>query len=139
MFRRKTPQPAISREQFVKSSVLPNPEVRVERGEDSLVCLWVAMPPSPFIRWFPKLAQTPPGERKVQLDEIGSFVWDLCDGETTVQEMTRALSRRHKMNPKEAEVALTTYLRTLARKGLAGIVVPRVEANDNGKEGGHEN
>jgi hypothetical protein len=62
-----------------------------------------------------------PGYRQVQLDEVGSDVWRLCDGATSVEAMILALARKHKLERREVEISLTMYLRTLARRGFIGL------------------
>ena len=45
-----------------------------------------------------------PTERKVELDEVGGFVWELCDGSHTVEIVVQKTSKQYKMNRREAEV-----------------------------------
>jgi hypothetical protein len=51
------------------------------------------------------------------LDEVGSFVWNLCDGEHPVSALVEALVERYKLGKREAEVSLTTYLKQLGKRG----------------------
>lgn len=62
-----------------------------------------------------------PTHKVVVLDELGTEVWTMCDGATTVDELIRSLARTHKLERREVEVSLTTYLRTLARRGFIGL------------------
>jgi len=64
-----------------------------------------------------------PTHRQVVLDELGTDVWTMCDGETTVDGLIHALARKHKLERREVEVSLTTYLQTLARRGFIGLRV----------------
>ena len=66
-----------------------------------------------------------PKSRSVQLDEVGSFVWQLCDGVNSIREMIRKLGSEYKLNRKEADVSLTTYLRDLAKRGIVGFEMDR--------------
>jgi len=66
-----------------------------------------------------------PKSRKIVLDELGTFVWERCDGQTTVRDLIGIFAERYKLGRREAEVSLTEYLRTLAKRGLIGIAVPR--------------
>ena len=129
MFRKKK-LPTISREQMLDSIVAANPTLRIIRNEEGQVSLAVPLPPSPVLRWFPKLAKASSGERKIDLDEVGTFVWDICDRETTVRQMIERLSVEYKMNRKEAEVSLFAFLQTLAKKGLVSIIVPAPDSQD---------
>jgi hypothetical protein len=66
-----------------------------------------------------------PSHRQVILDELGTDVWQMCDGETTVEALIRALAKKHKLERREVEVSLTTYLQTLARRGFIGLRMGR--------------
>ena len=82
--------------------------------------LTVAVHPT---RWAGMLLRVPAeGLKKTfELDELGNFVWDQCDGTTAVRQIIRRLARRYNLNEREAEVATVAFLRTLTRKGLLGI------------------
>ena len=62
--------------------------------------------------------------RKLELDEIGSLTWTLLDGKRTVQDLVDLLCRRYKLNRREAEVAMTGFLRELGKRGLIGLQSP---------------
>lgn len=67
------------------------------------------------------------GEAKVELDEVGSFVWELCDGRRSVREMVACLAKKYKLSRKEAEASLTAFLRSLAGRNLVAIVILKRE------------
>jgi hypothetical protein len=64
----------------------------------------------------------PSNERKLQLDELGTMVWDLIDGRRTVQQIIRCFSDAHQLQAREAEVAVTQFLRQLGKRGLIGLL-----------------
>jgi len=64
-------------------------------------------------------------ERTFRLDPIGLEVYEACDGETAVNTIIRRFSRKHRVSEAEAEVAVTTFLKTLIMKGLVVIEVDR--------------
>lgn len=66
-----------------------------------------------------------PDERKLVLDEMGSFVWRQCDGEHSVQDLVAELVRQYRLSQREATVSLTTYLRTLGRRNLVAFAVDK--------------
>jgi hypothetical protein len=75
-------------------------------------------------RWGRWLFRVPPGATKTyELDAIGVFVWNLCDGRTSVQQIIRKLAKEYNLNLREAEVPTIQFLQTLARKGLIGMSV----------------
>ncbi|HSV72913.1 MAG TPA: PqqD family protein [Chthonomonadales bacterium] len=61
-----------------------------------------------------------PEARDVQLDEVGSFVWGLCDGEHTVEGIVQKTAKHYKLNRREVEVSVTTYLQMLAQRRFIG-------------------
>ena len=61
-----------------------------------------------------------PSERRVELDEVGAFVWELCDGSNTVDAIVTRTGREYKMNRREAEVSVTMFLQMLHEKNYIG-------------------
>ena len=85
-------------------------------------------------RWSGWLFRLPKGATKTfELDELGVFIWNSCDGKTSVQQMIRRLSRERKLTLREVEMATLQFLQTLIRKGLVGVPV---EQNNSGKRQG---
>jgi len=66
-----------------------------------------------------------PKERRLELDEAGREVWDLCDGEHTLREMIKVFQDRHKLTRAEAEWSLRTYLRDLGKRNLIFIAIEK--------------
>ena len=72
------------------------------------------------------LFRIPKGQTKTfEFDALGKFVWDHCDGRTSVQQIARKLAREYKFSEREAQVATEAFLTTLARKGLIAAAVPK--------------
>lgn len=69
-----------------------------------------------FVRFWFRLPET----RAVQLDEVGTFVWRLCDGTRSVDAIVRQTGQQYKMNRREVEISVTTYLQILAERRLIG-------------------
>ena len=55
-----------------------------------------------------------PDFRKVELDEMGSDVWERCDGETSVEAINRDICSKYRLNKRQGEVSVTAYLKMLA-------------------------
>lgn len=122
MFR-ATKAKHISREAMLKSRPIRNAQVQWERDENGEVVItlerretWKAKLLSKFF-YLPK-------RHRISLDEVGSRIWELCDGDHTVRDLIEYLKKQYKLNPKEAEVSLTHYLKQLGRKRLVGFAVP---------------
>ena len=124
LFRRKAQPKELSRQASLASKPLRNPAIRTERKEDGTALLYVPSNPSRWARLMAKLIRVEGIDRRVSLDEIGAYVWEMCDSETPVRAMISRFAKQYKLNRKEAEVSMVQYLRTLAKKGLIGIMVP---------------
>ena len=59
--------------------------------------------------------------RKLQLDILGTGVWDLVDGKSTVMEIIDSFAGIHQLYHKEAEVSVIQFLRELGRRGIIGM------------------
>jgi hypothetical protein len=55
-----------------------------------------------------------PETRKVELDEMGSDVWEKCDGNTSVDVINRDICAKYRLNKRQGEVSVTAYLKMLA-------------------------
>jgi hypothetical protein len=70
-----------------------------------------------------------PESRPVSLDHVGTAVWQMCDGEHSVHDIATALSERHKISTREAEVSLAEFLRMLGRRGMVALALPKEVAD----------
>ncbi len=61
------------------------------------------------------------GSRKLQLDSLGTEVWKMIDGKRTVRDIVDAFAETHQLDGREAEVAVTQFLRNLGKRGLIGL------------------
>lgn len=66
-----------------------------------------------------------PRERTITLDEVGTEVWQMCNGRTSVAQMIQSLRDKYQLDRKEAEVSLLSYLKTLGQKRFVGFVLER--------------
>lgn len=129
-------QPALTRDEALSARPVRNPVVSWERQDSGRVLLTVPLELKPWMKLAKLLVQVPT-ERQIELDELGSDVWCWCDGETSVEGLTARLAKAHKLNQREAEVSLTNYLQTLARRRLIGLALPLDEARAKALGGGH--
>jgi len=77
-----------------------------------------------------------PNERHVELDEVGGYVWELCDGDHTVESIVQKTGRQYKMNRREAEVSVTMFLQMLHERNFIGFYkkVPKKSWQRNPEE-----
>ena len=59
--------------------------------------------------------------KKLQLDELGTQVWGLIDSRRTVGDIVQQFARVHQLPEREAEAAVTRFLRELGKRGLIGL------------------
>ena len=59
--------------------------------------------------------------RTVELDVLGSVVWNLLDGRRTAGETAAALAARYRLDAREAELAVAAFLRQLGRRGAIAL------------------
>lgn len=62
--------------------------------------------------------------KKLQLDQMGSFVWKEIDGKKTVKEIIGIFAHSHKVTSHEAETAVAPFLRSLGQRGFIGLYGP---------------
>ena len=103
-----------------RSEIMPvlNPKVKWEKDEQDKVRIVMplnqTMIPSRFLQ----------RRKKIQLDVVGSIVWELCDGKNTIKDIIDRFSNEYKLLPNEAETALNSYLNQLAKRGLIAFAMP---------------
>ena len=59
--------------------------------------------------------------KKLQLDALGTSVWELLDGRRSVQQVIELFADKYHLHPKEAEVSVSQFLRALGRRDLIGL------------------
>ena len=122
---KKSAKPKITKEQSLSSLVMRNPEAVAEEKSDGALTIKVPYKRKGLLKRFIKNSEEETFWRDFELDEIGIFVWNMCDGKITVREMRRRLADKYKLGRREAEIALTNFLSTLGKKGLVAILVPK--------------
>jgi len=82
----------------------------------------------------PRWARFIGGKSKVQrsygLDRFGMQVYEACDGKTSVRRIVKRFAADNGLGPAEAELAVSTFLKTLMAKGL---IVMGVSKDNVGK------
>lgn len=63
-------------------------------------------------------------EKRIVLDEQGSFIWKLCDGKASIRTIAESLNAEYNMPVSRAEAALDVYFVQLSKKGLVGFILP---------------
>lgn len=63
-------------------------------------------------------------ERKIELDELGSFVAAQIDGKRTALDIVEAFVERFKLNRREAELSTMAFLKSLIERDVISVAVP---------------
>ncbi len=124
VFRKKSGASHLSRTEAleytpVKSSQIS--ETRLESGEVVIEYPLIVRP------WMAAVAKRLGGlqdrkqTKKLQLDAMGTSVWDLVDGKRSVRIITQIFAKTHHLENKEAEVSVTSFIRQLGQRGLLGL------------------
>ncbi|MGC9320164.1 MAG: PqqD family protein, partial [Armatimonadota bacterium] len=122
-------QMPLSRDQAFEARPVRNPRLKWRINDEDFVEVIIPRGQDLFSRAMGFLFFVPKS-RPVVLDEVGTRVWDLCDGENTVDEIIRELCSEYKLARREVEVSLTEFLRTLGKRGMVGFVVPKEFVED---------
>jgi len=119
-------KPNLTREDSLAARPLRNSAARIEPAAGGArVTIPLTSP-----RWGRWLFRYPAGATKTfELDSVGSFVWDCCDGRTTVKQIIRRLANEYNLNLREAEVSTLAFLKMLASKGLIGLAMDAKDAS----------
>ena len=124
VFRRKKTEPQIARTEALNSKPVKNRRVNESRLESGEVLLTYPAATHPRMAALIHRLGGPSEKiqiKKLQLDTLGTSVWSLLNGERSVNQIIQQFAQTHRIYPKEAEVAITRFLRDLGRRGLIGL------------------
>jgi hypothetical protein len=117
--RRNKRSRKISREEALESKPLRAAGAELKPTDDGGGKLVVPLRTPTRFAW---LLRMPAGATKTfELDSLGVFVWESCDGKTSVQQIIRKLAKRYNLGLRQAEVPTVQFLQMLGRKGLIGM------------------
>jgi len=116
LFRRPASAP-IDRRQVLRLYPIRNAVVRYEQNDAGVFTLIVPLQLRGIFGWLSRIFKLP-REHRIELDEIGSAVWALCDGKHAVETIVQQLAQQYKLERREVELSLFAFLNTLARRGF---------------------
>lgn len=115
---------SLSRTEALACIPQQNETICWEELENGNILFTYAIPLSRFFqalhRKFTKNSVESPTKR-LELDEMGSFVWKLIDGKRSVGKIITSFAHEYKVSNQEAETAVTTFLKTLGQRGFIGL------------------
>jgi hypothetical protein len=128
------PSPDVSREQLLAARPLRHPAI--ESTADPATGELTLKLPRRRTWWLNLFARFGAvGEfRLLTIDRVGSSVWNLCDGEHTVQDLVSRLADEHKLPVSQAEASMMTYLKQLSDRGLLALALDSDARPENGPD-----
>ena len=92
----------------------PKRNLEWERREDDLVTLLIPKFRNKYVvQWFMPMLAKP--NIRLKLDERGTFVWDRCDGNTTVAEIDESMSGKFGEPEEVSYDRIGKFIQRLAR------------------------
>ncbi len=121
---KKRPDSQFDRADILTALPLRNQLIQWEVDDKNEVSLVIPQKQKLWVRIVSKVFMLP-GKRVVVLDDVGSYVWQLCDGKNSISHIVKSLCERYRMTRKEAETSLFTFMRQLGKRGIIGFAVPQ--------------
>jgi hypothetical protein len=123
----------LDRRRSLDSVPVLNPGVSVEPAGPGRVTLVVRRPRG---RGLLARFQPPVIERRVKLDEVGTFVFGRIDGRRPARGIVEEFVRRYRVNRREAELSCAEFLKALMRRQAVAMVVRGGEGANAGEPAG---
>ena len=115
-------KPEVTRQEQLDARPLRHSSVRWEKSDNEITIL-ISLRSSGKIGFIARLMKMREGEKEIQLDEVGSSVWEMCDGEHDLNDIINMLCRQYKLSRREADVSAREFLKSLAQRNLIGLIV----------------
>ncbi len=114
----------MSRDEALGRTPVKNRHVRESRLDSGEVVLHYPVSAPPWVARVARWLQKDPGlprVGKLQLDALGTAVWDMIDGRRSLGGIAAAFAESNQLEPKEAQVSVAQFARELGRRGLIGL------------------
>jgi hypothetical protein len=124
VFRKKAPASHLSRMEALENTPVKSCQIAELRLESGEVVIEYPLPVRPWIAAVAKRLGGPQNRKqtkKLQLDALGTSVWDLVDGKRSVRMIIQIFAKSHRLENREAEVSVTSFIRQLGQRGLLGL------------------
>jgi hypothetical protein len=124
LFRKKRKLPALTRDQALACTPVRNDVVNWEVLNSGLVRIEYVLVLKPLLKSISERfggANDELPTRKLELDTLGSQVWQMIDGNRTTAQLIEEFARLQKISNQEAEQSITLFLRELGKRGLIAL------------------
>lgn len=113
-------KPLLSRKEAMAVLPIRNDAVKWSKSDDEIT-LFIPMRAGRTSRFVERFLKVPDTKQLV-LDDVGSAVWELCDGKNDIARIVREVCSRYKLSRREAEASVAAFFKLLAQKRLIGLV-----------------
>jgi len=126
----KKPQaaaPGADRQYALACIPVCNPECSAEHNEEGILLRYTVQA-KPWLRKIFKSAAGREPEsihKKLQLDAMGSSVWQMIDGGKSVLAISRKFRKQHQLGQREAEISVSEFIQQLGKRGLIALKEPK--------------
>jgi hypothetical protein len=124
VFKKKPTQPPISRSEALDRIPVKSIQITETRLESGEIVIGYPVTMRPFFAGLVKRFGGPEVQiqmKKLQLDELGTSVWGMIDGKSSVRKLVERFAKTHQLEAREAEVSVTQFIRELGRRGLIAL------------------
>jgi hypothetical protein len=124
VFRKKRNGIQVDRTAAFKFTPVKNSQITEERLESGEIIIRYPITMRPWIASLVKRFGGTPDRiqtKPLQLDKLGTEVWELIDGNRSVRRIIGVFAETHRLQIREAEVAVSQFIRQLGQLGLIGM------------------
>ena len=114
----------MARKESLAYTPVKNVQVTEKRLETGDVLLIYPVDVRPWFAGLVRRLGGPSGKtytKKIQLDTLGTAVWEMMDGKRTVRQLIKRFAKHHQLHNREAEIAVTQFIRDLGKRGVIGL------------------
>ena len=118
--KKKPPRDGLDRQQALACTPIRNPEVEEIETPDGILLRY----PVEIKPWFQSIFKRVSNRdsniviRRLQLDALGTSVWQMVDGKHNVADITEQFRKTHQLGTREAELSVTGFLKDLGSRSL---------------------
>jgi hypothetical protein len=124
LFRKRKKDVRVGRAEALKFIPVKNIQITEEQLDSGEILIHYPVTLRPWIAGIVKRFSGPNAElqsKPLQLDQLGTEVWGLIDGSRSVRRIIEIFAKTHQLQIREAEVAVSQFIRMLGQRGLIGL------------------
>ncbi len=120
MGKKKQLQEKPDRSRALACTPIRNPEVEEQKISGGILLRYPVEVKPWFQSIFKRLSNRDSNiiMRRLELDALGSSVWEMVDGKQTVAQIAEKFRTTHQLGTREAELSVTGFLKDLGKRSL---------------------